>query len=77
MLLSMSDIADPGPALASGDQPARHFGWWDRWVSPEEDPQEAGGDVAGERATLVRYLRDRRLTLEMKCAGLDAASVRH
>ena len=26
----------------------------------------------GERPTLVRYLRDYRLTLEVKCAGLDA-----
>lgn len=29
----------------------------------------------GERATLVRYLRDQRLTLELKCAGLDAAGL--
>jgi uncharacterized damage-inducible protein DinB len=42
------------------------------WVSPENDPREAGGPYSGERETLVRYLRDRRLTLEMKCAGLDA-----
>lgn len=31
--------------------------------------------LRGERATLVRYLRDRRLTLELKCAGLDAAGM--
>jgi uncharacterized damage-inducible protein DinB len=45
------------------------------WVSPEEDPREAGGPYSGERETLVRYLRDRRLTLEMKCAGLDAEAM--
>jgi uncharacterized damage-inducible protein DinB len=42
------------------------------WVRPQDDPREAGGPYSGERETLVRYLRDRRLTLEMKCAGLDA-----
>jgi hypothetical protein len=29
----------------------------------------------GERATLVGYLRDQRLTLELKCSGLDAAGM--
>jgi uncharacterized damage-inducible protein DinB len=59
-----------------GDLPARQFGWWDMWTDPANDPREAGGaDFAGERATLVRYLRDQRLTLEMKCAGLDAAGM--
>ncbi|NUS64081.1 MAG: DinB family protein [Saccharothrix sp.] len=42
------------------------------WAAPEDDPREAGGPYSGERETLVRYLRDRRLTLRMKCAGLDA-----
>ncbi len=43
------------------------------FVPPEDDPREQGGDIGqGERATLVRYLRDHRLTLELKCAGLDA-----
>jgi uncharacterized damage-inducible protein DinB len=42
------------------------------WLSPDEDPREEGGDVREERDVLVRYLRDRRLTLEMKCSGLDA-----
>jgi len=42
------------------------------FVSPADDPREQGGDVGpGERPTLVRYLRDYRLTLELKCAGLD------
>ena len=53
----------------------RRFGWWDMWVAPEDDPREAGGPYAGERETLVRYLRDRRLTLELKCAGLDAGGM--
>lgn len=55
--------------------PARRFAWWDMFASPEEDPRESGGPVEGERATLLRYLRDRRLTLEMKCSDLDAAGL--
>jgi uncharacterized damage-inducible protein DinB len=79
MLPAMSSIAGPGPdprtGAASGDQPVRRFGWWDVFVHPDEDPREDGGQVEGERATLVRYLRDRRLTLELKCSGLDAAAM--
>ncbi|WP_243882224.1 DinB family protein [Cellulomonas dongxiuzhuiae] len=51
-------------------QPERTFGWEDMWVPPADDPREAGEAVFGERATLVRYLRDRRLTLELKCQDL-------
>ena len=54
--------------------PERKFGWWDVFVSPEDDPRSAG-ELAGELATLAAYLRDRRLTLEMKCAGLDAEAM--
>jgi uncharacterized damage-inducible protein DinB len=57
------------------DLPARQFGWWDMFVAPQDDPREQGGPPEGERATLVRYLRDRRLTLELKCADLDAAGM--
>jgi hypothetical protein len=53
-------------------QPPREFGWWDVFVAPEDDPREEGDVPVGDRATLVRYLRNRRLTLELKCAGLDA-----
>ena len=53
----------------------RTFGWWDMWARPEDDPREQGGPVTGEGETLVRYLRDRRLTFEMKCADLDAAQM--
>ncbi|MFI1397616.1 DinB family protein [Streptomyces sp. NPDC020681] len=41
------------------------------FVHPDEDPRSEGG-FDGERATLAGYLRDNRLTLELKCAGLDA-----
>jgi hypothetical protein len=52
--------------------PERTFGWWDMWARSDDDPRETGGPFSGERETLVRYLRDRRLTLQMKCEGLDA-----
>ncbi len=52
----------------------RTFGWWDMFLHPDDDPRSDGGYV-GERATLVAYLSDYRLTLEMKCAGLDAEAM--
>jgi uncharacterized damage-inducible protein DinB len=62
--------------MSATEQPDRQFGWWDMFVPPEEDPREQGDDIIeGERATLVRYLRDYRLTLELKCAGLDAQAL--
>ncbi len=43
------------------------------FVHPDEDPREQGGEIGdGEVPTLVWYLRYYRLTLELKCAGLDA-----
>jgi uncharacterized damage-inducible protein DinB len=42
------------------------------WVDPDDDPREAGAQLTDERSTLVEYLRNYRLTLEMKCANLDA-----
>lgn len=42
------------------------------WVDPDEDPRETGEQPVGERDTLWDYLRRYRLTLEMKCSGLDA-----
>jgi hypothetical protein len=47
----------------------------DMWVDPEDDPREGGPSLGDERATLVEYLRCQRLTLEMKCSGLDAADL--
>ena len=78
MLLAMAEITDPGrdpQTGASTDQPDRQFGWSDMFVHPDKDPREAGEDPEGERGILVRYLRDQRLTLELKCSGLDAAAM--
>jgi hypothetical protein len=38
----------------------------------DDDPRENGPRLGDERATLVEMLRCSRLTLEMKCEGLDA-----
>jgi hypothetical protein len=44
----------------------------DMWVDPDDDPRETDVEPVDERSTLLGYLRYYRLTMEMKCAGLDA-----
>ncbi len=39
------------------------------------DPREGGAGLGDERATLVEFLRGQRLTLQLKCQGLDAAQL--
>lgn len=58
------------------DQPAR---WTkatvypDMWVDPDDDPRNSEGvSPDGELATLQDYLTSYRMTLQMKCEGLDA-----
>jgi uncharacterized damage-inducible protein DinB len=41
------------------------------WTAPEDDPRTYGNPV-GEKATYQEYLGNYRLTIELKCAGLDA-----
>lgn len=43
----------------------------DMWVHPRDDPRTYG-NPEGEKATLREYLGNYRLTLGMKCGGLDA-----
>ncbi|GAA2803694.1 DinB family protein [Streptomyces showdoensis] len=48
----------------------------DMWVDPDDDPrntEKAGPE--GERATLLEFLADYRLTLLMKCQDLDAGQL--
>jgi uncharacterized damage-inducible protein DinB len=42
-----------------------------RWMDPADDPRSYG-NPEGEKATLREYLGNYRLTLQMKCEGLDA-----
>lgn len=45
----------------------------DMWVDPDDDPRNRDGAApAGELPTLQEFLADYRLTLRMKCEGLDA-----
>ncbi|MER7761601.1 DinB family protein [Streptomyces sp. NPDC097619] len=45
----------------------------DMWADPDDDPRDRDDDgPEGELATLHDFLRDYRLTLLMKCEGLDA-----
>lgn len=41
----------------------------------EDDPREQRARLGDERTTLVEALRCQRLTLELKCAGLDAEAM--
>jgi hypothetical protein len=43
----------------------------DMWVDPDEDRRETDVEPVDERSTVLEFLRRYRLTLEMKCAGLD------
>lgn len=56
----------------SEDLPTREFGWWDMFVNEDDDPRTDGGWDNDERSILLGFLADRRLTLELKCSGLDA-----
>jgi len=44
----------------------------DMFLDPALDPREGGPSLGDEKATLQEFLRWQRLTLEVKCSGLDA-----
>ena len=44
----------------------------DMWVDPDDDPRETDGEAEDERGILLDYLRYYRLTIQLKCADLDA-----
>jgi uncharacterized damage-inducible protein DinB len=66
-------MTDPEPSSESATTrwtaSAEHPGMW---VDPAEDNRDSGVPLTDERATLIEYLHAYRLTLEMKCADLDA-----
>ncbi|UQX88663.1 DinB family protein [Jatrophihabitans telluris] len=47
----------------------------DMWIDPGEDPRAKPATGTDERSVLLDYLSRYRLTLEMKCADLDAAQL--
>jgi uncharacterized damage-inducible protein DinB len=70
--------ADGEPEPAGGPNGRRRFGWQDMFVGPDADPRGIGGIFVhhgDERTVLAGYLHDYRLTLELKCAGLDARAM--
>ncbi len=44
----------------------------DMFLELDKDPREGGTSLGDERATLLEFLRCQRLTLQVKCDGLDA-----
>jgi uncharacterized damage-inducible protein DinB len=44
----------------------------DLFLDPVTDPREGGPRLGDERTTLNEFLRGQRLTLQVKCGGLDA-----
>ena len=68
--------ADDIPAPRSDDAPTARWSAStahpDMRVDPGTDPRFAFPEPDDERTTLVQYLAGYRLTMEMKCAGLDA-----
>jgi uncharacterized damage-inducible protein DinB len=57
--------------MSDHDLPTPSFGWSDMWAAPEDDPRTETGPT-DERSLLLRYLHNYRLTLQLKCEGLDA-----
>ncbi len=47
----------------------------DMFLELRDDPRESGPPLTDERTALVEYLRCVRLTLEIKCQGLDAEAL--
>ena len=59
---------DPAPA----SRWTRATVYPDMWVDPDDDPRESDVELVDERSILLDSLRSYRLTVEMKCADLDA-----
>ena len=45
------------------------------FLEPGSDPRAGGSRLGDERATLNEFLRGQRLTLQLKCEGLDAGQL--
>jgi uncharacterized damage-inducible protein DinB len=58
--------------MIAGMSPSRRA---DMFIDLEDDPREGGPTLGDERATLAEFLRCQRVTLELKCSGLDAADL--
>src|SRR4051794_41756645 len=45
------------------------------WVDADADARDSGAELVDERSTLTECLRAYRITLQMKCAALDATQL--
>ena len=69
--VSGTAVDDHRMAQLPHSSPSRSFAWSNMFVAPDDDPRSEGG-LDDERSVLTDYLRHYRLTLELKCSGLDA-----
>ena len=65
--MTTSDAGEPVPTRWTKSTVYR-----DMWVDPDDDPRETGVEAVDERGILFDYLGWYRLTLQMKCADLNA-----
>ena len=65
--------ASGGPVISVGVTTPQHRA--DVFLDPASDPREGGSRLGDERATLNEFLRYQRLTLRVKCDGLDAGQL--
>lgn len=68
-------VADGSERDAVSDRWAADGADYGMWMDIALDPRFATAPPEGERATLLDYLQRYRLTMEMKCADLDAAQL--
>jgi hypothetical protein len=61
------------PVVSVGVSTPQHRA--DRFLDPGSDPREGGPRLGDERTTLTEFLRGQRLTLQLKCDGLDTGQL--
>jgi hypothetical protein len=66
-VMTTADMSGPGPPRWTKSTVYR-----DMWIDPEDDPRETEVEAVDERGILLDYLGYYRLTLQMKCADLNA-----
>ena len=67
-------LGSPGCAVVSvGVTTPQHLA--DLFLDPGSDPREGGPQLGDERTTLNEFLRRQRLTLQLKCDGLDTGQL--
>ncbi|MEW2387003.1 DinB family protein [Streptomyces venezuelae] len=69
----MSDQSDQSDRNDRPERWSRATTYPDMWADPDDDPRDSEGNSPdGELPTLLDFLSGYRMTLRMKCEGLDA-----